>query len=125
MATKKILGKTTGATKKTAAARKSKPTAPRGPKPSIPPQPLPPSPSMSELDLEARLNLFKVELGKDKILNAAFNTIYAENSGDWAAISAELNPKKGFDTKIVKKLEFTHHLAAWSRSTTQQATRSG
>lgn len=101
--------------KKTTATRKSKAATSKEAKPPIPPRPLPHKPSMSEPDLEARLNLFKVELGKDKKLNAAFNAIYAENSGNWVAISEELNPEKGFETNIVKKLEFTHHLAEWSK----------
>ena len=99
--------------KKTTATRKSKAVVPKGAKSPIPPQQPPPSHPRSEPDLEARLSLFKVDLGENKTLNAAFNAIYAKNPGDWAAISAELDAKKGFETNVVKKLEFTHHCTAW------------
>ena len=103
-----------GKINKTAVARKSKTIAPKGAKPfAVAQQPAPSLPG-SGPDLEARLHLFAVDLGHDETLHAVFTSIYLENSGDWRAVSAEIESKKVIQPNAVKKLEFTHGLAAWS-----------
>ena len=65
--------------------------------------------------LNARLDLFQFDLGKNKELTTTFSTLYAEKEGDWTAIKADLTEDKGFTPDVVKNLTFTHALSDWSK----------
>src|SRR5688572_13132063 len=101
-------------TRRPANPRKSKPSTATRAKRVAPPQQPAPLPQEPGPALEARLELFSADLGNDEAAAARFNTLYRENSGDWEAVAAKLRSRKTIKPNVVKKLEFTHRLAAWS-----------
>lgn len=64
--------------------------------------------------VEVKIDFFKSDL-RSKKQQKAFEEIYTRNNGSWAAIKSELTGEEGFTNKIINKLEFTHHLAEWSK----------
>ncbi|NOU20142.1 MAG: hypothetical protein HOO91_21510 [Bacteroidales bacterium] len=66
----------------------------------------------NENQFSKRIGFFKNDL-KSNVLQNAFNNLYEEKGGNWAAIKPELTEEKGFNPDTVKNLEFTHNLAQW------------
>ncbi|WP_109302587.1 neuraminidase-like domain-containing protein [Aquimarina sp. AU474] len=60
-----------------------------------------------------RLNFFKADLGKEKIINEKFTSIYEESKGNWDKISVRLEKEPGFSKEMCEKLHFTHKISQW------------
>lgn len=68
--------------------------------------------------LNPKIDFFKFDLREDK-QQTVFAKIFSEKNGDWSAIKSELLRKEGFNPKVINNLEFTHHLADWSKNNAQ------
>ncbi len=64
--------------------------------------------------LSKKIDFFKFDLKADKQLKA-FEGIYKKNNGNWSAIKTDLTGEEGFTPAVINNLEFTHHLAEWSK----------
>ncbi|QYR21089.1 hypothetical protein KZ483_25785 [Paenibacillus sp. sptzw28] len=63
---------------------------------------------------DVKIDLFKFNLKSDK-QTKAFENVYKKNNGNWSAVKSELAEAEGFAPEVINNLEFTHHLAEWSR----------
>ncbi|PTN11846.1 neuraminidase-like domain-containing protein [Nitrosomonas aestuarii] len=62
-----------------------------------------------------KINFFKFDLKAEK-QQKAFEAVFNENNGNWAAIKSQLSGKEGFTDAVIQNLEFTHQLADWSHN---------
>ncbi|MBF8277154.1 MAG: hypothetical protein HW390_2227 [Candidatus Brocadiaceae bacterium] len=63
---------------------------------------------------DLKIEFFKFDLKVDK-QQMVFEDIYKRNNGTWSAIKSELAKEEGFTPTVINNLEFTHHLAGWSK----------
>ncbi len=64
---------------------------------------------------DSKVELFKFYLKAEK-QQKTFDTIFKAKNGDWSAIKPELTKDKSFTPETVRNLEFTYHLADWSKN---------
>ena len=68
---------------------------------------------------DSKVELFKFYLKAEK-QQKTFDTIFKAKNGDWSAIKPELTKDKSFTPETVRNLEFTYHLADWSKKVKEQ-----
>lgn len=64
--------------------------------------------------MSEKIDFFKFDLKADK-QQKAFDDTYKKNNGNWSAIKSALTEVEGFTPAVINNLEFTHHLAEWSK----------
>ncbi|CAA9890525.1 conserved hypothetical protein [Candidatus Methylobacter favarea] len=67
------------------------------------------------IKIDPKIDFFKFDLQAEK-QKKVFAVIFSKHNGNWSAIKSELSGKEGFNDTVIKKLEFTHNLAAWSNN---------
>ncbi|BBB92591.1 MAG TPA: neuraminidase-like domain-containing protein [Methylomusa anaerophila] len=68
--------------------------------------------NLKKIDL--KIDFFNLDLKSEK-QQKAFERIYKNNNGNWAAVKSELTGEEGFTPAIINDLEFTHRLAEWGK----------